>query len=160
MPNYTKKRHRTSRKKIGGAHHQRAYTDWIGRPGNTYAADMERFQLPRQPHLNPQSSIVDNLKRYLRNVTRHYRDYGTKISDSRFINAVRSVLRRTPPPATIVETIVETPLPPPPGRPSNNTASTASTKLSKTRIKPSIAKQTKRRSRISQILRRSQRSKP
>ena len=112
MPNYTKKRHRASRKKIGGAHHQSAYTNWIGRPGNTYAVDMERFQLPRQPHLNPQSSIVDNLKRYLRNVTRHYRHYGTKISDSRFINAVRSVLRRTPPPATIVETIVETPLPP------------------------------------------------
>ena len=112
MPNYTKKR-RTFRKKIGGVKkdkrriHSRPqsqfFTNWqprYGEPGSI-AVDLSRYQLPRQPHLNPQSSIVDNLKRYLRNVTRHYRHYGTKISDSRFINAVRSVLRRTPPPATM-----------------------------------------------------------
>ena len=159
MPNYTKKKHRTFRKKIGGVKKDKRrihsgpqsqfFTNWqprYGEPGSI-AVDLSRYQHQRQPHLNPQSSIVDNLKRYLRNVTRHYRHYGTKISNSINIDALRSLLSRAPPPATIVETIVETPLPPPPGRPSNNTSSTASTKLSKTRIKPSsLAKQTKRRS--------------
>ena len=166
MPNYTKKRHRASRKKIGGVKKNKErsqsqseyFTNWqpkYGEPGSI-AADLRRWDIPRQPRLDPETSIADHLKRFWRNVTRDYRHYGNKISDSRTINAVRSLLRRTPPPATIVETIVETPLPPPPARPSNITAS-------KTRINPSIAKQTKqtkRRSRISQILRRSQRSKP
>ena len=149
MPNYTKK-HRTFIKKIGGAHHQRAYTNWVARPGNSYAVDLERFQRPRQPQLDPETSIADAFKRF----------YGINISNSSIISALRllssRLFSRTSNPATIVETppsapIVETPqsativeTSPPPARPSNNTASKTRNKPS-----PSIKKQTLRRSRRS-----------
>ena len=108
MPNYTKKRHRTSRKKIGGVKKDSSppqsqyFTNWQGRYGEpgSIAVDLRKFQRSRQPHIDPETSIADNLKRYLRNVTRHY---GNKISDSRTMNALRSLLSRAPPPATIVE---------------------------------------------------------
>ena len=110
MPNYTKK-HRTFRKKIGGAHHQRAYTGWVGGPGNTYAVDLTRFQKPRrQQHIDPEISIVDAI--------RHY--YGNNIYTRRIIDTLMSLpsrlLSRTSKPAPILETppsatIVETTLP-------------------------------------------------
>ena len=109
MPNSTKK-HRTFRKKIGGAHHQRAYTNWVPRPGNSYAVDLTRFQQPRQPHIDPKTSIVDAIRSY----------YGNNIYTRRIIDTLLSLpsrlLSRTSKPATILETppsatIVETTLP-------------------------------------------------
>ena len=112
MPNSTKK-HRTFRKKIGGAHHQRAYTNWVPGPGNSYAVDLTRFQHPREVHRDPETSIVDAIRRY----------YGNNKYTKRIIDAIMSLssrlISRTSKPATIVETppsatIVETHHPPRP----------------------------------------------
>ena len=143
MPNYTKKKHRTFRKKIGGVKKNKErsqsqsqwYTNWQGEYGMPGSIDVriDRFQRPRQPRLDPQSSIA-----------------GNEISKSRFMNALRYLSPRylsqffrrkstpiveTPPSATIVET--------PPARPSNNTTS-------KTRTKSSIEPLIQKNSRTSQ----------
>ena len=148
MPNNTKKKHRTFRKKIGGVKKNKErsqsqsqwYTNWQGEYGMPGSIDVriDRFQRPRQPRLDPQSSIA-----------------GNEISKSRFMNALRYLSPRylsprylsqffrrkstpiveTPPSATIVET--------PPARPSNNTTS-------KTRTKSSIEPLIQKNSRTSQ----------
>ena len=142
MPNYTKKKHRTFRKKIGGVKKNKGrinsqpqsqwYTTWQGDYGETgsIAVDLSSFQ---RQHLNPKTSIA-----------------GNEISKSRFMNALRYLSPRylsqffrrkstpiveTPPSATIVET--------PPARPSNNTTS-------KTRTKSSIEPLIQKNSRTSQ----------
>ena len=98
MPNYTKKKHRTFRKKIGGVKKNKGrinsqpqsqwYTTWqgdYGEPGSI-AVDLSSFQ---RQHLNPKTSIA-----------------GNEISDGRIINnAFRYLTRvfsRTPTPTPIV----------------------------------------------------------
>ena len=128
MPNYTKKNHRIFRKKIGGVkknkertHSQRQsqfYTNWrpeFGQPGSI-AVDYTAYQQPRQPYLDPETSLADDFKRFYRN----------NISKNRIITGLRSLSRLfngsptptpTPTPTPIpiptprLTSLVETPMP-------------------------------------------------
>ena len=104
MPNYTKKKHRTFRKKIGGVKKNKErsqsqsqwYPNWQGRYGEpgSIAVDLRRSY---RQHLDPVSPIA-----------------GNEISKSRFMNTLRYLSQffsrkskpivETPPSATIVET--------------------------------------------------------